>query len=241
MRPKYLIRKIAHKAYTLADNSYNLDPQTDGEYQLLDRVLGQAPQNSIFFDAGAAYGDWSAYVLAGRHDAQIHLFDPFPEMQERQRNRFENDTRVIRNPVGLSNKNETINFFPETYSIHSRESDGKPGTNGIRVETIRLDDYIASRGIQNVYFLKMDIEGYEPFALEGASESIGKGVFMYIQFEYGGCNIDSRTYLKDFYDRFRGTRYRIGKLHPRHIEYLPQYNRLIDNFYDCNWIAERVD
>ena len=51
--------------------------------------------------------------------------------------------------------------------------------------------------------MKMDIEGHEPFALRGAKNSLQKGLFRYIQFEYGGCNIDSRTYLKDFYDIFQ--------------------------------------
>ena len=45
--------------------------------------------------------------------------------------------------------------------------------------------------------LKLDVEGNELLALKGLSDSIE--YIKIIQFEFGGSNIDSRTYFQDFY------------------------------------------
>lgn len=240
MRLKYLVRKIAHKVYTITDNDYDLNPHSDGEYNLLKRLLHEAPANSTFFDVGGAYGDWAMFVRSKRNDTTVHIFDPFPEMTSYLRERFKNDSNVKINQVAISDGEVGLDFYADTYSLHSRRSVGRPGNHIISVEAVKLDDYIREKNISSVYFMKMDIEGHEPFALRGAKEGLQRGVFKYIQFEYGGCNIDSRTYLKDFFDIFQGLPYRIGKLHPHHVEYFPSYNRLVDNFYDCNWIAEKI-
>lgn len=240
MKVKYLVRKIAHKVYTLADNAYNMDPKSDGEYHFVREAMKHAPNDPICFDLGAAYGEWSMFAKTLRSDSVIHIFEPFPEMQKRLEARFRNDPRIILNNVAVSDRSGAVQFFQDTYSIHSRESVGRPGRDMVTVETIELDGYMKQNGIGEVFFMKMDIEGHEPFALRGAKEGLKAGKFKYIQFEYGGCNIDSRTYLKDFFDIFEGLPYRLGKLHPRHVEYVQAYDHLIDNFYDCNWIAERI-
>ena len=44
------------------------------------------------------------------------------------------------------------------------------------MENIVLDSYIASRKLETISFVKMDIEGYEPFALRGAEKSLRAGL-----------------------------------------------------------------
>lgn len=46
----------------------------------------------------------------------------------------------------------------------------------------------------------MDIEGHELYALKGASTLLSEKRISNIQIEFGGCNIDSRTYFKDFWN-----------------------------------------
>jgi FkbM family methyltransferase len=225
----------------LADNAYNLNPKTDGEFSLLRRVLPQATTGAICFDIGAQYGNWTAMAKSIRPDLEIHTFDPFPKMQKHLRKRFHGDKSILVNPVAVSDTEREIDFFPETYSVHSRDSVERGGSP-FRVGATALDNYIRTAGIEQVYFVKLDIEGHELFALRGAFDSLSKHIFRYIQFEYGVCNIDSRTFLKDIFDLFQDLPYRLGKLHPHHVEYFPRYlPDRVENFYTCNWVAERVD
>jgi hypothetical protein len=143
------------------------------------------------------------------------------------------------NEVAVSDTTGEVEFFPKTYSLHSRESVFKPGDKSLTVKSIRLDEYMKKNNIEEVYFAKLDIEGHELFALRGASESLKQGKIKYIQFEYGACNIDSRTYLKDFYDLIKDLNYEVAKLLPSSIEVVEQYDRLRENFYDSNWLIRR--
>jgi hypothetical protein len=51
--------------------------------------------------------------------------------------------------------------------------------------------------------VKMDIEGHELTALKGFGAALD--VARVLQFEFGGCNIDSRTYFQDFWYFLKST------------------------------------
>jgi len=240
MKLKYLMRKVSHKIFVMTDNDYNLNMKTDGEFHLISELINEAPSDSIFFDIGAEKGDWTYFVRNKRHDLYIHLFDPNEETLEIRQNRFIGDKKIVINTCAVGNNTEDIEFFVDTYSLHRRRSVNRPGENLTIVKSIKLDDYIKKNNIEEVFFIKMDIEGHELFALQGAIESLKKGKIKYIQFEYGACDIDSRTYLKDFYDLINDYNYKIGKIHPNHVENIANYDRLRENFYDSNWLISRI-
>ncbi len=53
----------------------------------------------------------------------------------------------------------------------------------LSVRNLCLDDYIQTHRIQSIEFMKLDIEGSEPAALEGANKSMGSGVVKALYFE----------------------------------------------------------
>ena len=67
----------------------------------------------------------------------------------------------------------------------------------IKIKT--LNNYINQNNIAYISYLKLDIEGNELSALEGAKDYLLGGFIKIIHFEYGGCSLDSRTYLRDFF------------------------------------------
>ncbi len=67
------------------------------------------------------------------------------------------------------------------------------------IKLTTIDDYCKRNNIDRIHFLKLDIEGHELKALKGASQMISRKKIDVIQFEFGGCNIDSRTYFQDFF------------------------------------------
>ena len=68
----------------------------------------------------------------------------------------------------------------------------------------RLDNYWKDKS-KIIDYIKIDVEGHELDALEGFGDLIKK--VRLIQFEFGGCNIDTRTYFQDFWYYFMAKRF----------------------------------
>lgn len=67
------------------------------------------------------------------------------------------------------------------------------------VQVTTLDALAEKHSLRHVAFLRLDLEGHELEALKGAEEMLERKPINAIAFEFGGCNIDSRTYIKDFW------------------------------------------
>jgi FkbM family methyltransferase len=87
------------------------------------------------------------------------------------------DKRAASNVSGVA----TLNL-PRDYegNLGLATLEASDGTVSYEVESVRLDDVIAGR---HVGVLKIDVEGHEVKALEGASDSIGRGLIRDVIFE----------------------------------------------------------
>lgn len=79
-------------------------------------------------------------------------------------------------------------------STHGLEADQ---TTEINIDT--LDRWAASKHVEHISLLKIDVEGHESDGLEGAQGLLDRRAVDAVQFEFGGAAIDTRTYLRDFY------------------------------------------
>jgi hypothetical protein len=57
-----------------------------------------------------------------------------------------------------------------------------------------------------------------------------------VQFEYGGCNIDSKVLLKDIFEFFSGMNYRFYKIFPDRLKFFQRYDQRLENFKYQNWL-----
>jgi len=88
----------------------------------------------------------------------------------------------------------------------------------------------------NVDFLKVDVEGHELECFRGANTLLSNRRIKAIQFEYGGCNIDSRVFLKDIFAFFGDfPRYHFFKILPHGLRLVQTYDQRLDNFQYQNW------
>ena len=113
-----------------------------------------------------------------------------------------------------------------------------------REETIELqtvDDYCSKRDVIKINYLKLDVEGHELEVLKGAKDALRGGRIEIIQFEYGGCNIDSRVLLKDIFDFVEGLPYLVCKILPENIQQIPRYSQALENFQYSNWLLVHKD
>lgn len=137
-----------------------------------------APGMTVF-DIGANCGQYT--ILAARAvgaGGAIHSFEPIPAtfktLEENVRlNGFGN---VILNQSALWNEATDLSLGSEPghRERSGRFSAGFAAANplAVKVRAVRFDDYVRAHAIARVDLIKIDIEGAEPFMLEGARESL---------------------------------------------------------------------
>jgi len=75
-----------------------------------------------------------------------------------------------------------------------------------------LDEYCKANNVSQIDLLKIDTEGFELEALQGATELLRNKAIKIIQFEFKEVNIVKRRCLKDFYELLDGfTFYRLDE------------------------------
>ena len=106
------------------------------------------------------------------------------------------------------------------------------------VEVTTVDQVMDEHGIATVDYAKFDVEGYEYKALLGARYALETKRLRAFAFEFGGTDIDTRTYFRDFWFLLTGYGYKIGIINPlgrpRPIE---KYGERLEVFRTTNFIA----
>jgi len=106
------------------------------------------------------------------------------------------------------------------------------------IELTTLDLFCGQSNIERIDFLKLDVEGHELAVLKGGKRMMDEGRIGIIQFEFGGCNIDSRTYFRDFYNFFRD-HYAIYRVVSDGLQPIREYNEKLEVFLSANYLAVR--
>ncbi|MFI5452382.1 FkbM family methyltransferase [Pedobacter sp. UC225_61] len=196
----------AHVQIGVGHNTYS-----SGEKHIIDNllieILGKEP--TVIFDVGANIGQY-AHMLRDRFKtAEIYCFEPV----------IENYSRLKANVLNL-------NITCENYAVGSKmgiltlftgsnDEDGAMSTSykgaiehiftfagnmdqEISSTMITIDDYCDMK-IDNIDFLKIDIEGHELEALKGSVSMINRNKINVIQFEFNEFNLFSKSSMFDFY------------------------------------------
>ncbi len=244
------LNKLSDKLYCFCkryvdkhNGENNCDIHTNGEMHFLRKAL---VDSKIVFDIGANTGEWIKIALSINPNLIIHCFEPSKAtFQQLLANSF--NQQVTCNNFGFSSEeHETqLKIFSDGSKMNSlyrrcglEEGWGfSPQTKTETVKLDTLDSYCHKHNINKVDFLKLDVEGHELEVLRGAKDILSKGMVKMIQFEYGGCNIDSRVLLKDFFDLFSRHNYALYKIFPKDIKRFERYDQRLENFQYQNWVA----
>ena len=97
-----------------------------------------------------------------------------------------------------------------------------------------IDGYVTKHRITPA-IVKLDIEGHELSALTGATQTLSR--IPLIQFEFGGCNLDSRTTFQDFWYFFTERNFSIYRLGPRGISLVSEYSEMCEIYMITNYFA----
>ena len=222
---------------------YNGENQSDmrlnGEFRFIRNNLGSC---SVAFDIGANVGNWTKCALKINKNLKIHCFEPskytFKKLIE---NNF--PPQVVCNNFGLSSqKNEQILYAFKNWSggnsLYKRQGLENSLNQELEeyVKLNTLEDYCQENDIKNIDFLKIDTEGHDLEIIKGGKNLFKNGQVTIIQFEYGGCNIDARVFLKDFFAFFSDMKYSFYKIYPDCIKKVNRYDQRLENFQYQNWL-----
>jgi len=154
----------------------------DGKYEplLSDLILGLAAQSKYFLDIGANVGYYSISAAKINSQLKIKSFEPNPMIVEKFKrnidlNQLSSQIEIFECGLGSENSDLTQMFIPQftgsgggsLKNLHPEE--GKPDTLSIKV---RILDELLNMDSATVDLMKIDVEGFEKYVLEGGMGTI---------------------------------------------------------------------
>lgn len=239
------LNSITIKPYSSTDASMSSPTEMQLNGEVLMMTLLRA--GDVVFDVGAHVGEWSSYALKSQPKIALYSFEPVPPLYEKLIKNLKGHPS-LQYLLGISNQNGESSFVyypqaPGLSTLHRRpELEALDGLVPIflTVPLMRLDDFCAEHLINSVDFLKIDTEGNELFVLLGAEKLLLTQSIQLIQFEYGGCYLDSKTTLKDVYEYLSGFGYAIYRLAPSELIQISEWKPELENYQYTNYLAVPV-
>lgn len=194
-------------------------------------VIKALPKSAVVFDVGANRGRYARLALSMRPDLSLYCFEPSPVAYQELRS-----LPVKSFPFGFGDEDsEQVPFFAEVAgselsSLYPRHIDSFSKVESVSLR--RLDSFCGEHQIDRIDLLKLDVEGHELAILRG----MGRLRPARVQFEFGGCNVDSRTYLRDFFEVLSD--YAIHRIVPKGLRQV-FYNERLELFTTTNFLAIR--
>lgn len=200
-------------------------------------------------DVGANKGQFlnmaSKYMVKNNKKFHIHSFEPSKSTYQSLLNNTTSLQNITLNNLGLSDKfGEAILYYDAPGSglaslvkrdlgFLDRSFDCK---EAITLSTV--DAYCNEKNITEIHLLKIDVEGHELNVIKGAERMIKENKIRMITFEFGGCNVDTSTYFRNFYDFFMKENYSIYRITPSgYLFLIDKYKETREQFITTNFLA----
>ena len=200
-----------------------------------------------FFDVGSNKGQYPQMIIDNitADDFSIHCFEPGHETFKILEKSYKEDKRIKLNNIGIGKaKGETVLHFDSVGSRMASLTKRRLDHFGIyfnkseKVEINTIDNYCSENAINHIHLLKFDIEGHELDALDGARKMFDKKSIDIVTFEFGGCNIDTRTFFQDFWYFFSGINMKIFRITPSGYFYpIESYKEIYEQFRTTNFMV----
>lgn len=222
-------------------------PTNSGEKLALTYIKNKLKhiKNPVIFDVGANVGDYTKLLTETFSESvKIYSFEPSHTTYKKLRANIGTTGNVNLYNLGFGNRNTKAILFSdregsglasvlkrklEHYNISLDKKE--------HVELKTIDAFCGEQKISHIHLLKLDVEGNEMNVLMGARKILEDRAIPYIQFEFGGCNIDSRTYFRDFYYLLKDN-YKIFRILKDGLFEVRNYSEKYEAFYTTNYLAK---
>ena len=251
---KKILRQVSIRIFNYIENNNITNFSKNGEknfieklFNYLNNTYANGGGDIILFDIGANVGNYSMMLKTNSNknnlNYKIHLFEPTQYCFNEILKKFRNKNKFILNNFGISHRNSKSKIYYDNEgsglaSLYHRELKHYSIERGKAEEIMlrRLDEYIEENAIKHINFMKIDIEGHELRAFEGMGDYLNCNFIDFIQFEYGGANLDSHSSLLEIYNLFENRGFNVAKVMVNGLE-VRKYKPFMDNFNYANYVA----
>ena len=223
--------------------------ETSGELGAMKRALEKLPSKITIFDVGANKGQYASLLAKNidEKDVDLHCFEPSKTAFSIIKNKIDsiNILNVKVNNFALGKKQEDRTLWSNEFgsglaSLTKRRLDhlSIDFSCNEQVHVNTIDNYCKNNDINHIHILKIDTEGHELDVLAGAKNMFSQHAVDFVQFEFGGCNIDTRTYVQDFFYFFNEYGFTIHLITPSgYCMPMEHYQEWDEKFITTNYIA----
>ncbi len=220
----------------------------NGELEVLKMVSHRLKDESaVLFDVGANKGEFSKRILEawGLKPFQLYAFEPSKKTFALLQQSLAKSTAVHLINLGMGERPDTVELYSDRdgsglASVYPRDLSYHQ-IDFSRHETIELttlDMFCEQHHITSIDFLKLDVEGHELAVLRGGKKLFDAGKVNMVQFEFGGCNIDSRTFFRDYYN-FLKRDFELYRILSNGLRKIEAYSEKLEVFQSANYLAIR--
>jgi FkbM family methyltransferase len=217
-----------------------------GELWVIEQLRGRAPGGEplTVFDVGANEGQYTSSLLGILGEGMnIYSFEPSPRAFEVLSEKHGGHPSIRLFEVGLSDRDGEATLFSidagsMVSSLYHRRIEGDEYRPTETCQLRTLDGFCEEQGVRRIHHLKLDAEGNELKILLGAARMLEAGAIDQVQFEFGEAQVDSRTFLRDFFEVL-GPRYLINRILHRGLRPLKRYDVVQEVYRNTNYLAVR--
>lgn len=153
---------------------------SDDPFYLLENLLGKSSVNSIV-DGGASIGDTSIKLSKLFPAAQVYAFEPYPPFIQSLKKKTMGSKQIKIEPFALDetegkrmlsiNESEGTNSFLQSEASKNHPyGDLMEKKGGVMVTSKTLDNWSVSNQLDSIDIIKLDLQGNELAALNGATQ-----------------------------------------------------------------------
>lgn len=220
------------------------------ETNIFKLLKERAGNEIVLFDGGAHEGEYTLNFMNYFKDSDkhisIHAFEPMEKSMAIYKNAVSNmediDFHYI--PYGLAEEEGTVPIFFNNdtsiiASLYKRQLDyfDIEFSNEEKIQLTTIDDYCSKNNIEKIDLLKIVVEGSEYRALQGAKKMLSEGKIGMIQFGFGGSDIDSRHYFRDFWNLLTPMNYSLYRVMKDGLIKFDKYDEGYECFHYINFLA----
>ncbi len=144
------------------------------EQETHDFLVASIPQGATVLDIGANIGSISIPLARKRKDIRIVCVEASPFVFEYLKKNIELNqlqSQIQIHNIAISDTDDIqLPFYSDPGSFGKGSLSPVFTNEAVMVNGISLDSFIKKNHLENIGFIKIDIEGYEYFAFKGASQ-----------------------------------------------------------------------